>query len=202
MSSRINEGSSKVLLVKVVMLGDPAVGKTSLVQRFVLDSFGGRYKRTMGLDLSIKEVTLPQATISIQLRDMGGQISFKPLRLRFYNGTRGAMLVYDATRPSTFDNLEIWLQELENNVITEVPFVVLGNKSDLGELCVISEEEETSWATKVKALSSFRTSAKTGGNVEKAFHSLGEKIVADILKIDRIPQIAAEQVWDEHLTFE
>ncbi|MFX0205893.1 MAG: Rab family GTPase [Candidatus Hodarchaeota archaeon] len=197
MSSRINEPSSKVLLVKVVMLGDAAVGKTSLVQRFVRESFGGRYKRTMGLDLSIKEVILPQATVKIQLWDMGGQISFKPLRLRFYGGARGAMLVYDATRPSTFHNLQIWLQELEANVPTQIPFIILGNKSDLGELCVVSEEDEIFWASESKALANYRTSAKTGENVEKAFHNLGEKIISEILKINKIPQISSKQIWDE-----
>ncbi len=200
MSSRINEPSNKILLVKVVMLGDAAVGKTSLVQRFVRNSFGGRYKRTMGLDLSIKEVNLPQATVKIQLWDMGGQISFKPLRLRFYGGARGAVLVYDATRPATFHNLQIWLQELENNVPTRIPFVVLGNKSDLGELCVVSEEDEKFWAEKAKALAYFRSSAKNGENVEEVFQLLGEKIVTDILKINKIPQISAKQIWDENIS--
>ncbi len=194
---------SKVLMVKVVMLGDPAVGKTSLVQRFVRESFGGKYKATMGLDLSIKEVTLPQSTVKIQLWDLGGQLAFQALRQRFYGGTRGAMLVYDATRPATFHNLQIWLQELENNVPTKVPFVVLGNKSDLGELCVVSDEDENFWASESKALANYRTSAKSGENVEDAFQFLASEIVDEIQKTEKIRADAQPPApkWDEEIKF-
>ncbi|MFX1511190.1 MAG: Rab family GTPase [Promethearchaeota archaeon] len=180
--SRTRNKESKVLMVKVVMLGEPAVGKTSLVQRFVRESFGGRYQATMGLDLSLKEVDLSQGTVKIQLWDLGGQLAFKTLRQRFYSGTRGAMLVYDVTRPSTLHNLQIWLQELQTNVPTKTPFVVLGNKSDLGDMCVVNEKDEKSWAERSKALANYRTSAKTGDNVEEAFEFLASKIVKGIKK--------------------
>ncbi|MFX1511192.1 MAG: Rab family GTPase [Promethearchaeota archaeon] len=198
----MNGESSKVLMIKAVLLGDAAVGKTSLVQRFVRESFGGRYQATMGLDLSIKEVVLPQGTVRLQLWDMGGQLAFKTIRLRFYGGTRGALLVYDTTRPKTFQNLQLWLQELEDNVNYPVPFIVLGNKSDLGDMCVISEEEEEKWASKVNAIANFRTSAKTGDNVEDAFHCLGEKVLTEIMQreqVDNGSQISQRSVWNDRL---
>ncbi len=181
-ATKTNDRNSKVLMIKVVLLGDPAVGKTSLIQRFVHHSFSGSYKATLGLDLSLKEIKFPRATVKLQLWDMGGQSATKSLRLRFYKGTRGALLVYDTTRRKTFQNLQIWLQELEDNVPIPVPFIVLGNKGDLKELGAVTEEEENSWANNANAITHFRTSAKTGTNVEDAFRNLAEKILTQILQ--------------------
>ncbi len=164
------------------MLGDPAVGKTSLVQRFVHHSFGGHYKITMGLDLSIKEVNFPEETVRMQLWDMGGQAAFKALRSRFYTGTRAAIMVYDATRPQTFQNLNTWLEELQTNSQTSVPFVVLGNKSDLLDFAAVNDEDINGWCVKNNAIAAWQTSAKTGNNVEEAFKILATVILEEILK--------------------
>ncbi len=162
------------------MLGDTAVGKTALIQQFVNKTFSGSYKATMGLDISLKEVEVHGMTVRLQLWDMGGQDSFISLRGRYFSGARGAILVYDTTRPSTFNDLQRWLQELKNNVPRRIPFIILGNKTDLTELVVISEEEEKTWGSEVKSLANFRTSAKTGENVEEAFETLAVEVLKKV----------------------
>ncbi|MFX1514291.1 MAG: Rab family GTPase, partial [Promethearchaeota archaeon] len=146
MSKFTERAQRKKIVAKIVMLGDGAVGKTALVRRFMKQSFDGAYKITMGLDLSLKEINLPETTVGIQLWDMGGQVAFRSLRSRFYQGSRCAVLVYDVTRPQTFENLDEWRQELKENIQEEIPFVVLGNKNDLQDLILVSEEDEKNWA--------------------------------------------------------
>ena len=169
----------KRYIAKVVLLGDGAVGKTALVTRFVKQSFGGMYKATMGLDLSLKELYFDEleATVGLQLWDMGGQLGFKMLRSRFYTGTQGAILVFDLTRPQSLKNLLEWDKELKTHVPQKIPYIILGNKSDLSELKLIPAEEEKTTIEKLKPMKHYRTSAKTGENVEEAFRLLAKVIL-------------------------
>ena len=98
-------------LVKFVMIGDPAVGKTTLVSRFVHKTYSPSYKATMGLDLTLKKLAYQGEFIRIQLWDLASQQSFAPMRGRFYTGSVGAICVYDITRRPTFVNLRKWLKE-------------------------------------------------------------------------------------------
>ncbi|MFX1514366.1 MAG: Rab family GTPase [Promethearchaeota archaeon] len=192
-----DKSKHKRIIAKIVMLGDGAVGKTALVQRFVKQSFGGKYKATMGLDLSLKEITYPEVNVGIQLWDMGGQIAFKPLRSRFYRGAQGAVLVYDITRPQTFHNLESWRKELEENLNSQIPFILLGNKCDLHEMELVSTLEEKSWALKTKAIGNYRSSAKTGENVDEAFHLLASKLLEELMILDKKQEKESEKI-DSH----
>ncbi|MFX1513191.1 MAG: Rab family GTPase [Promethearchaeota archaeon] len=177
-----NPSKNKILLVKIIMLGDMAVGKTALIQRFVKQTFSRSYKSTMGLDISLKEVKVYDSLIRLQLWDLAGQVTFKSIRPKFYNGTRGAILVYDATRPATFHDLQYWLQELKAHVPVRIPFIVIGNKIDLQDLVLVTEEDEKFWASESKTLGYYRTSAKTGENVEAAFEALAVEIFNEIEK--------------------
>ncbi|MFX1512320.1 MAG: Rab family GTPase [Promethearchaeota archaeon] len=169
--------TSRMQYLKVVMLGDAAVGKTSLVSRYVHKSFIGKYKATIGLDLSFRDVEIPgKGTTRLQMWDLSGQAQFKTIRQRFFDGTSGAVLVFDITRPSTFENLNSWLIELTDNV-GQVPFAVVGNKADLKDLIASDETEEKKWAEENEAVTYLRTSAKTGENVDQVFNFLAKEII-------------------------
>ncbi len=162
-------------IAKIIMLGDAAVGKTSLVQRFVHKAFKRSYKATLGLDLSFYDVEVEENNIvRLQIWDVAGQRAFKRMRERFYEGTAGAVLVYDITRPPTFQNLPLWLNEL-NNITGSIPFAVVGNKLDLVEMISTEEAEEIKWAEENKAVAFFRTSALSGKNVDEVFTILAIK---------------------------
>jgi small GTP-binding protein len=111
---------------KVVLLGEGAVGKTSLVRKFVEGSFSDDYITTIGVN--VKKKVVGDATLMIW--DIYGQKSRPELHMANYRGAGGALLVYDSARKSTFDNLESWLADLYK-VTGEIPVVVLGNKHDI-----------------------------------------------------------------------
>ncbi len=172
-----------MVLSKIIMLGDAAVGKTSLVNRFVHRHFKGSYRATLGLDLMFRDVRIHEkATVRLQLWDVAGQAQFRSMRKRFYTGTAGAVLVFDVTRPNTFQNLDSWVKELKENV-GDIPIAMVGNKADLTNMIATDEGEERSWAKKNQAVIYLRTSAKTGENVDLVFDVLAHKVLQTLERL-------------------
>ena len=157
---------------KILLLGDGAVGKTSLVHRFVEGQFLDRYKSTIGVDIFSK--TLPD--IELQIWDLSGQTHFASVRNKFYAKADGALLCFDLTNRKSFDNLDSWLTEIKNGIGKDIPIVLLGNKVDLTDLIAIKEEEIANFAQK-KNWKWLNSSAKTGQNVEEAFNALAKELI-------------------------
>jgi small GTP-binding protein len=153
---------------KVVMLGDPMVGKTSLVQRFVKDMFDERYLSTIGAKPSKKVVKCGPHTVTLMIWDLAGH-SYG-LHSGFYAGAKGALLVCDITRRDTMNSLISWYSALAKEV-GEVPAITLVNKSDLTEHEFGLDEVDS------LGFPAMLTSAKTGTNVEDAFSKLAEEIL-------------------------
>ncbi|MFX1536022.1 MAG: GTP-binding protein [Promethearchaeota archaeon] len=173
---------------KAVLLGDGAVGKTSLRERFMGKDFTGEYTMTIGADFAAKPVTIEASDkkIMFQIWDLAGQPRFEAVRSVYYQGSHGALLVYDVTRRDSFNNTPKWIMECwKNSGRLKVPLVVLSNKSDLRNQfsgCV-TEREGRALAKEISKILKFpvpyfETSALTGLNVDKAFASLG-KIIED-----------------------
>ena len=163
-------------ILKMVLIGDPGVGKTSLISQFVSKSFKHTYKVTIGLDVTSKLIKFPEKNqeVEIAINDIGGQKRFETLRQTFYNGTDLAMLVYDVTRVQTLENLvSVWNKELMTwNNNDRVIKIMVGNKIDLKELRTINEEEGDSMAKKIGCVQHITTSAKENTNVDEAFTTL------------------------------
>lgn len=170
---------------KVLILGDPAVGKTSLLQRFVNDEFKVDYQATIGATFLTKEIKISEdkadnTTAQLSLWDVGGQSRFIDLRTTFYRGANGALIVFDLIREKTFEEIEVWYSEMCKTLNREiVPFVLIGNKSDLikSEGRKVNINHAKKFAKDRKSLY-IETSAKTGMNVEKAFKEL-TRIIAE-----------------------
>ncbi len=163
---------------KIILTGPAAVGKTSLLQRFVHNSFSESYSLTIGVDFLSKQVDLEddeQARLTIW--DIGGQKRFDFMRSRFYNGANGALLVFDLTREKTFVQVKHSLEVLRREAGRDVDFVLVGNKLDLIESTgrVIDPEKVRSFAEDQGSFY-IETSAKTGNCVEDAFVQLTQKI--------------------------
>ena len=184
--------------VKIVLIGDEQVGKTTLRKHYMGQKQTVTYMATIGADFAKRDTKI---TLSIDGKnaeyivealvwDLAGQDAYKIVRESFYDGASGALVVLDITRPESFDNTSKWLEELwENNGKKyNIPFIILVNKTDLREVDgALSNEEKTE---KIEIINNFvqsktktdvrivETSALTGVNVEEAFASL----MLDILK--------------------
>lgn len=154
---------------KIIVLGEPMVGKTSLIRRFVDQKFKESYVSSIGVDISRENVELSKkCTVSLMIWDIGGQIqNMAPYRKRFYQGANLAILVLDISRKKTIDNLDRWVDDLNKYLDHPIPFLVIANKIDL-EKHEITEEEIKE---KADSLNSpyLLTSALTGSNVDEAF---------------------------------
>ncbi len=159
---------------KVALVGDTAVGKTSLIDRFVNHKFEENYIATMGVSITLKDLVINGTTVQLMLWDIGGSEKWDRVRGMFYRGSSGIIVVYDVTRPATFLNVTHYLQYMEEAVQKKIPFIVLGNKLDLTEIKKIDPKEAKNLMNESNAIAFFETSAKTGNNVENAFYLIAE----------------------------
>lgn len=169
-----------VYRIKVIIIGEAGVGKTSLVKRFVSGHFTKDYRTSIGANLFIKELNISSDNnVSIQIWDIAGQERWKKMRHLYYRGAHGALFVGDLTRKNTFEQLkEFWNQDL-NKYCEEIPKILVVNKVDLESIISNNDIEKLAQAINVKA--TIFTSAKNGQNVEKAFHQIAEAVVTSKL---------------------
>ena len=163
---------------KILLLGDAAVGKTSLVQRFVHNRFANSYLMTIGMEPSEKFVELDDGTVvALSIWDLAGQERFRFIRHTFYKGARAALLVFDLTRNSTLENIEKWNKEFTNSCGKKALKILIGNKNDLKDQIAVSEEECQAVNEKINSLYFIRTSALTGEHVNEAFLTIAKYLV-------------------------
>jgi len=167
-------------LWKIVLIGDGAVGKTSLRKRYLGEGFETDYLSTMGADFALYDTTVKETHIRWQIWDLAGQPVFKDVVKAYYTKVFGGILVYDITRHQTFKNVEKWLNDIRENSKRDrdVPVILLANKSDLREegTETVSTDEGKALADRL-GLNFIETSAKTGEGVQAAFNQLGTKIL-------------------------
>ena len=181
-------------IFKTVILGDGGVGKTSLRNRFLGKGFQTSYMETAGADFSLYETKAELkggnvANVKVQIWDLAGQKRFKDIRASFYNGTRGALLVYDCTRPDTASSLDNWIEELQSNTNLNVEIVLVSNKIDLRNELPDSLTHKDGMKI-AKSLSNnsnssqpinyIETSAKDNTNVPEAFNKLIMNLVVQV----------------------
>ncbi|KAK7604809.1 hypothetical protein V9T40_005995 [Parthenolecanium corni] len=168
-------------LLKVIILGDTGVGKTSLMNQFVNRKFSGQYKATIGADFLTKEIMVDDRVVTMQIWDTAGQERFQSLGVAFYRGADCCVLVFDVTLPNTFKSLDSWRDEFLVQACPRdpenFPFVVLGNKIDLGNAAVPSKRAER-WCQSKNNIPYFETSAKDATNVEQAFQAIAKNALA------------------------
>ncbi|CUS21726.1 LAQU0S03e09318g1_1 [Lachancea quebecensis] len=170
--------SRKKNILKVIILGDSGVGKTSLMHRYVNDKFSQQYKATIGADFLTKEVTMDGDKVAtMQVWDTAGQERFQSLGVAFYRGADCCVLVYDITNAKSFENIKSWRDEflVHANVSSPetFPFVILGNKLDVEESKkVVSNRSAQDMAKSLGNIPLFLTSAKGSINVDTAFEEI------------------------------
>ena len=165
--------------LKIIIVGEPGVGKTSLVKKFVSGQFAKDYRSSIGTNIFIKKINLKSIGKStIQLWDIAGQERWINMRRSYYVGAKGVLIVGDLTRKNTFVQIEqFWVPDVKQ-YCESAPIVLLANKNDLDKK--ISGKEITTLGEKINALSIIYTSAKTGENVEKAFNIISEQVIKSL----------------------
>jgi len=170
MSNRKKTGGA---LLKVILLGESGVGKTSLMNRYVNNKFSELYRSTIGADFLTKEVKVDDHTATLQIWDTAGQERFQSLGVAFYRGADCCALIFDVNDVKSFEALSSWKEEFLDHAHPSdpetYPFVVIGNKIDKEEQSAVPQKRALAWCQENGNLPYFSTSAKDGVNVEQAF---------------------------------
>ncbi|MCK5024301.1 MAG: GTP-binding protein [Thermoplasmata archaeon] len=166
------------LKVKVCLVGDSAVGKTSLIKKFVLDLFDDSYITTIGTKITKKTIIFDlddkEIIMDMMIWDIIGQASYRSLlQDAYFYGAHGVLAISDSTRPETAKNIHDWMASTQQ-VVGDVPVIFLANKCDLKPK--ITQEQLNSNVSQYGGKAMF-SSAKTGENVVEAFHALGDAII-------------------------
>ena len=162
--------------IKLFMLGNFAVGKTSLINKIVKNTFRDCYLPTIGFDFSSKIITLPtEKNVELFFYDTAGQERYRAVAFNLIKSADGAMLVYDITKKETFNAIPKWIQSVRENKGNDFPIALIGNKLDLKEEREVETEEGKELAEKY-GFSFFETSSKEGTNVHESIFELALKI--------------------------
>ena len=166
-------------LLKYIIIGDSAVGKSNLLLRYVHDKFNEDYQATIGVEFGAKNVEINNEKYRIQIWDTAGQENFRSITRAYYKHSVCAIIVYDITNKDSFNHINSWIDECKNQSPKTVFFVLVGNKSDLENERKVNYNEGLNFANENQMLF-FECSAKTGKNVEDIFYKSAEKIAEKI----------------------
>lgn len=163
--------------LKILIIGESGVGKSSLLLRFTDDTFDPELAATIGVDFKVKTIAVDGNSAKLAIWDTAGQERFRTLTPSYYRGAQGVILVYDVTKRDTFTRLENWLNELETYCTrNDLVKMLVGNKIDKEENRVVDRNEGLKFARKHSMLF-IEASAKTRDGVQCAFEELVEKIL-------------------------
>ena len=182
MSKKIinKNNKKKIFLANIITLGNGQVGKTSLIIKYVDNTFSLNYIQTLGMDFKIKMVKLQNSEeIRVKLTDTAGQERFGSLSSNYLKKANGIILIYDITNRESFEALNNWADEIKEKSKSDEarPIILIGNKLDLEEYRCISKEEGENFAkNNCGGINFYETSCKTGENVENAINDLVSQV--------------------------
>ena len=163
---------------KTIIIGDPGVGKTSMILQFTNKAFRRSYIPTIGANITEKTVFLHDSSFQMVLWDLAGQSKFQKIRSLYYSGAQCVIIVFDLTKTESFENIKNWYADVKDNFsnFNEIEVTMVGNKCDLKEEIQISQEQGLKLATELN-ISYLETSARIGKNIDKVFDDLVNNLI-------------------------
>ncbi len=168
---------------KLSLLGDGGVGKTSIKNRYLTGKFTDKYMTTLGVDFSSHTLEVDDKKVFIAIWDVAGQHVFSSIRKSYFEGSRGALTVFDVTRLESFENLlEGWIKPFYETVPDKPPMILIANKVDLKDERLVSQEAAEAFANELKSkfnvsIAYIETSAKDGTGITEAFENLTKLVL-------------------------
>ena len=169
--------------LKIMVLGESMVGKTSLITRYTNDKFGGRYLCTVGIDFQKKKIELNNKTVLLQIWDTAGQERFRNVTKNYFQSSQGFVLAYDINNKESFEKVQFWVQEIKSNAEEQIKCILIGTKCDIDRR-EVSEEEGHDLAKKY-GYKFLETSAKENININETFDILVSEILSNFTENKR-----------------
>ena len=163
-------------LLKILIIGDQAVGKTCVLLQFSDEKFAPSQIATIGIDFKVKMLSLKSKVLKLQIWDTAGQERFRNITQTYYKGAMGILLAYDCTNRDSFGHVKDWMQQIHEHANPDVVVALVANKVDMVDARVVTPEEGRALSEEMNVLY-FETSAKTGHNIEDTFHQLASTIL-------------------------
>lgn len=179
---------------KLVFLGEQSVGKTSLITRFMYDSFDNTYQATIGIDFLSKTMYLEDRTIRLQLWDTAGQERFRSLIPSYIRDSSVAVVVYDITNANSFHQTSKWIDDVRTERGSDVIIMLVGNKTDLSDKRQVTTEEGERKAKELNVMF-IETSAKAGYNVKQLFR----RVAAALPGMEQTDSKRGNEMTEVHL---
>ena len=164
---------------QILIIGDPSVGKTSVIRRYTNGTFKEEYLATVGLDYYSKVEAINNQTINIKLWDTAGQERYKALTQNYFRNAEGVLLTFDVTNTDSFNNLKDWIGSIKTNMESNnifLPLIIVGNKIDMEDAREINKEDAEKFVSD-NNYKYFETSAKTGEGVDDAIRDLVNQVL-------------------------
>ena len=162
-------------LLKYIIIGDAAVGKSNLLLRYAHGQFKPEYQLTIGVEFGAKNIQINNKVFRIQIWDTAGQENFRSITRAYYKNSVCALVVYDISSRDSFNNVSTWIEDCKNQSPKTIFMVLVGNKCDLNDKRQVTAEEGKDLADRNEMLF-FETSAKEGINVEEIFLNSANEI--------------------------
>jgi len=183
-----NKSTNDRQMLKVILLGDGGVGKSSLMNVYVSGKFSADSFHTIGVEFLIKEIEVDNKKVALQIWDTAGQERYRSLRTPFYRGSDCCLLTFSVDDVASFSNLSMWIREFvyyadigacegcdPEDMTSRFPFVVIGNKADDGVTRVVSREQALEWCQN-HGIPYYETSARDAINVNEAFEAVARRV--------------------------
>lgn len=173
-SMNVNDGSEFDYLLKILVIGDSGVGKSSIISKLCHGKMQDSYISTIGVDFNIKTITIDSKIFKLQIWDTAGQERFRAVTTSYYRGAIGVLMVFDVSDKISFDNIKIWMNEINNHAGENICKFLVGNKNDV-KCRQVTSADAIEYADKIGCVY-HETSAKIGNNIDSIFKEICSSI--------------------------